>query len=185
MSTPDAPGVGVLGDVDPELLAELALVGLPVRGLLAGDPFDRPVPRAARHYSGLDDLVEDARGPLRAVVLPAAGPLADRLPDLLAAGVPVLPSTGAVLAIPVGGEVETFTAWRAVFDAGVYTNAAVYPGVARGCGVLRLSVMATHTDDQLHRAATGVAAGLRASGASAPTGLPAPRTQPVDTALRR
>lgn len=84
------PGLGVLGDVDPELLDELAALGLPVRGVLRGDPFD-PVSRAAaRHYSGVEDLLGDARGPLRAVVLPASSPLAPALPELLAAGLPVL-----------------------------------------------------------------------------------------------
>ena len=32
------------------------------------------------------------------------------------------------------------------FDAGVYVNAVAYPAVPRGQGVLRLSVMATHTE---------------------------------------
>lgn len=86
----DHPGIGVLGDVDPELLHELALAGLPVRGHLRGDPFGPDVARAARRYTDLDDVVADARGPLRAVVLPAGSLLADRLPDLLAARVPVL-----------------------------------------------------------------------------------------------
>jgi 8-amino-7-oxononanoate synthase len=104
--------------------------------------------------------------------------------ELGEAGVPVLPSTGAVLAVPVGGEADTFDAWRAIFDEGVYTNAAVYPAVARGSGVLRLSVMATHTDSQLHRAAMAVAAGLRASGAPSAGGLPSPRREHACGALR-
>ncbi len=88
---PDVAGVALLGDVDPELVHELAQVGLPVRGVLAGDPFDAaPRPRVARHYSGVADLVADARGPLRAVVLPASSPLAPALPDLVAEGLAVL-----------------------------------------------------------------------------------------------
>jgi 8-amino-7-oxononanoate synthase len=76
---------------------------------------------------------------------------------LAEAGVPQLPGRGAVIAVPTGEEEVTATAWRAAFDAGVYVNAVAYPAVPRGKGVLRLSVMATHTDEQLRRAAAIVA----------------------------
>jgi 8-amino-7-oxononanoate synthase len=77
--------------------------------------------------------------------------------SLAEAGVPPLPGRGAVIAVPTGGEEVTAAAWRAAFDAGVYVNAVAYPAVARGRGVLRLSVMATHTDEQLRSAAEIVA----------------------------
>jgi 8-amino-7-oxononanoate synthase len=48
-------------------------------------------------------------------------------------------------------------AWRAAFDAGVSVNAVAYPAVAHGKGVLRLSVTATHTAEQLRTAAEVVA----------------------------
>jgi 8-amino-7-oxononanoate synthase len=65
---------------------------------------------------------------------------------LAEAGAAPLPGRGAVLAVPVGGEDQlTGIAWRLAFEAGVYTNAVVHPAVPRGQGVLRLSVMATHT----------------------------------------
>ena len=38
-----------------------------------------------------------------------------------------------------------------------------YPAVPRGQGVLRLSVMATHTDEQLRTAADIVAAAVRSA----------------------
>jgi 8-amino-7-oxononanoate synthase len=69
------------------------------------------------------------------------------------AGSPPLAGKGAVIAVPTGAEEVTATAWRIAFDAVVYCNAVAYPAVPRGRGVLRLSVMATHTEEQLRRAA--------------------------------
>jgi 8-amino-7-oxononanoate synthase len=80
---------------------------------------------------------------------------------LAAAGAPPLPGKGAVIAVPTGAEELTAAAWRLAFDAGVYCNAVAYPAVPRGRGVLRLSVMATHTDEQLRTAAGVVAAAVR------------------------
>jgi 8-amino-7-oxononanoate synthase len=78
-----------------------------------------------------------------------------------AAGTPLLPGKGAVIAVPTGEEELTATAWRIAFDAGVYCNAVAHPAVARGRGVLRLSVMATHTEEQLLRAAEVVGAAVQ------------------------
>jgi 8-amino-7-oxononanoate synthase len=64
-----------------------------------------------------------------------------------------LPGRGAVIAVPTGEEDVTAAVWKIAFDAGVYCNAVAYPAVPRGRGVLRLSVMATHTDEQLQLAA--------------------------------
>ena len=55
----------------------------------------------------------------------------------------------------------TAAAWKIAFDAGVYCNAVAYPAVPRGRGVLRLSVMATHTAEQLQRAAEVVGAAVQ------------------------
>jgi 8-amino-7-oxononanoate synthase len=77
------------------------------------------------------------------------------------AGVPPLTGRGAVVAVPTGDEEATAAAWRAAFDAGVYVNAVAFPAVSRGKGVLRLSVMATHTGEQLRRAAETVATAVR------------------------
>ncbi|MGY2083763.1 aminotransferase class I/II-fold pyridoxal phosphate-dependent enzyme [Blastococcus sp. SYSU DS0539] len=83
--------------------------------------------------------------------------------ELAAAGAAPVPGRGAVLAVPTGTEEVTAAAWRGSFDAGVYTNAVAYPAVPRGKGVLRLTVMATHTDEQLREAAHVVAAAVRAT----------------------
>ncbi|HEU0023070.1 MAG TPA: aminotransferase class I/II-fold pyridoxal phosphate-dependent enzyme, partial [Thermoleophilaceae bacterium] len=42
--------------------------------------------------------------------------------------------------------------WRALYDAGVYVNVAIYPAVPRGGALLRTSVMATHEREHLDRA---------------------------------
>jgi 8-amino-7-oxononanoate synthase len=42
--------------------------------------------------------------------------------------------------------------WKALYDAGVYVNVALYPAVPRGGALLRTSVMATHEREQLDRA---------------------------------
>ncbi len=80
--------------------------------------------------------------------------------ELSAAGTPPLPGSGAVLAVPTGSPEATVAAWRAAYEAGVYCNAVGYPAVPRGKGVLRLSVMATHTAEQLQAAAGSVAAAV-------------------------
>jgi 8-amino-7-oxononanoate synthase len=87
---------------------------------------------------------------------------------LTEAGVPPIAGTGAVIAVRTGGEDTTAAAWRIAFDAGVYCNAVAYPAVPRGKGVLRLSVMATHTDEQLASAAEVVAAAVQQTCAPAP-----------------
>jgi 8-amino-7-oxononanoate synthase len=78
-------------------------------------------------------------------------------------GAAPLPGRGAVIAVPTGDDEATRAAWAAAHDAGVYTNAVGYPAVPRGQGVLRLAVMATHTEEQLHRAGEVVAAAVRGS----------------------
>jgi len=83
--------------------------------------------------------------------------------SLAEAGAAPLPGRGAVIAVPTGHEDVTAAAWGAAFEAGVYMNAVAYPAVPRGQGVLRLSVMATHTERQLRAAAQIVADAVRSA----------------------
>lgn len=55
--------------------------------------------------------------------------------------------------IPVAsGDMEkTFIFWRALFDAGIFTNPVLPPAVPENACRLRTSVMATHTTEQLDR----------------------------------
>jgi 8-amino-7-oxononanoate synthase len=54
-----------------------------------------------------------------------------------------------IVPVIIGEDLATFTAWKMLFEAGVYTNAIISPAVAVGQALLRTSYMATHTDEQL------------------------------------
>ena len=47
----------------------------------------------------------------------------------------------------VGDDWKAVMLWKALYDAGVYVNVAIYPAVQRGGALLRTSVMATHERD--------------------------------------
>jgi 8-amino-7-oxononanoate synthase len=57
-----------------------------------------------------------------------------------------------IIPVIVGDDWRAATLWKALFDAGVYTNVALYPAVPRGGALLRTSVMATHRREHLDRA---------------------------------
>jgi 8-amino-7-oxononanoate synthase len=62
--------------------------------------------------------------------------------DLITPIVPVL----------VGDDWRAVLLWKALYDAGVYVNVAIYPAVQRGGALLRTSVMASHEREHLDRA---------------------------------
>jgi 8-amino-7-oxononanoate synthase len=57
-----------------------------------------------------------------------------------------------VVPVLVGDDWQAVLFWKALYDAGVYTNVALYPAVQRGGALLRTSVMATHEREHLDRA---------------------------------
>jgi 8-amino-7-oxononanoate synthase len=67
------------------------------------------------------------------------------LPDGGEATTPVVP-------VIVGEDWQAVLLWKALFDAGVYTNVAIHPAVPPGGALLRTSLMATHEREQLDRA---------------------------------
>jgi 8-amino-7-oxononanoate synthase len=67
------------------------------------------------------------------------------LPDGTEANTPVVP-------VMVGEDWQAVLVWKALFDAGVYTNVALHPAVPPGAALLRTSVMATHEREHLDRA---------------------------------
>ena len=67
------------------------------------------------------------------------------LPDGSEATTPVVP-------VVVGEDYQAALLWKALFDAGVYTNVAVHPAVPPGGALLRTSLMATHEREHLDRA---------------------------------
>ena len=68
-----------------------------------------------------------------------------RLADGSAATTPVVP-------VMVGDDWQAVLLWKALFDAGVYTNVAIHPAVPPGGALLRTSLMATHEREHLDRA---------------------------------
>ena len=53
----------------------------------------------------------------------------------------------------VGDDWQAVLLWKALFDAGVYTNVAIHPAVPPGGALLRTSLMATHEREHLDGAA--------------------------------
>ena len=56
-----------------------------------------------------------------------------------------------VIPIIIGDLERTIMTWKLLFDAGVFVNPVLSPGVPPGHELLRTSYMATHTDEQLDR----------------------------------
>ena len=51
--------------------------------------------------------------------------------------------------VVVGDDWQAVLLWKALFDAGVYTNVAIHPAVPPGGALLRTSLMATHEREHL------------------------------------
>jgi 8-amino-7-oxononanoate synthase len=64
-------------------------------------------------------------------------------------GFDTVTSETPIIPVVTGNMDRTFTFWRALFDAGVFTNPVLPPAVPESSCRLRTSVMATHTRDQL------------------------------------
>jgi 7-keto-8-aminopelargonate synthetase-like enzyme len=60
-------------------------------------------------------------------------------------------SVTPVVPVIIGSDMNTVFAWRACFDAGIYVNPVLPPGVPPNKSLLRTSYMATHTNEQLDR----------------------------------
>jgi 8-amino-7-oxononanoate synthase len=88
---------------------------------------------------------------LMARVLANAGRLRD---GLRALGLKVVEHEIVTPVVPVLVEDDwkAVLLWRALYDAGVYTNVAIHPAVPPGGALLRTSVMATHDRATLDRA---------------------------------
>jgi 8-amino-7-oxononanoate synthase len=57
----------------------------------------------------------------------------------------------AIVPLIIGDDHLTFRFWRELFEAGIYANPVVTPGVPPGRALIRTSYMAIHTDDELDR----------------------------------
>ena len=74
---------------------------------------------------------------------------------LLAMGFDVGRSETPVIPVVIGGLRETFVFWKALFEAGVFTNPVTPPAVPPGSCRLRVSLMATHTAAHVERILDG------------------------------
>ncbi|MGA9115859.1 MAG: aminotransferase class I/II-fold pyridoxal phosphate-dependent enzyme [Bacteroidota bacterium] len=66
-------------------------------------------------------------------------------------GFRILESPTAIVPVIIGDDTNTFIFWRKLFDAGVFVNAFISPGVPNGMQMLRTSYMATHATHHLDR----------------------------------
>ena len=66
-------------------------------------------------------------------------------------GFRVIDSRTAIVPVVLGEDDLVFMFWRKLFDAGVFVNAFISPGVPPGMAMLRTSFMATHEDKHLDR----------------------------------
>jgi 8-amino-7-oxononanoate synthase len=57
-----------------------------------------------------------------------------------------------IVPVVIGDDLPTATLWKALWDAGLYVNVALYPAVPPGGSLIRTSVMATHERAHLDRA---------------------------------
>ena len=76
-------------------------------------------------------------------------------------GVNVEQSPSAIVPIVIGGEARALEISAKLQNAGILIPAIRYPTVAKGQARLRASLMATHTHEQLHAAATVIAQAVK------------------------
>jgi 8-amino-7-oxononanoate synthase len=116
------------------------------------------VPAAIGAAQGALRIVRSDEGPqLMAKVLDNARYLHDGLADL---GYQVMEPNRVgedelitpIVPVLIGDDWNAVMHWKALYDAGVYVNVAIYPAVQRGGALLRTSVMATHERQHLDRA---------------------------------
>lgn len=66
-------------------------------------------------------------------------------------GFHVIESQTAIVPVIVGDDMLAFQFWRQLFDAGIFVNAFISPGVPPGMQMMRTSYMASHDDVHLDR----------------------------------
>jgi 8-amino-7-oxononanoate synthase len=70
---------------------------------------------------------------------------------LKAEGFNVIEGRTAIVPVIVGDDMIAFKMWRMLYDAGVFVNVFISPGVPPGRQMMRTSYMATHEDKHLDR----------------------------------
>jgi len=68
---------------------------------------------------------------------------------LTKAGFNVLEGRTGIVPVIVGDDLLAFKMWRMLYDAGIFVNVFISPGVPQGRQMMRTSYMATHEDEHL------------------------------------
>ena len=100
-------------------------------------------PRARSSSPGCSTTPPTCTGACRSSASGSSSPA--RSPDGTEVITPIVP-------VVIGDDLPTATLWKALWDAGLYTNVALYPAVPPGGSLIRTSVMATHEREHLDRA---------------------------------
>ena len=69
--------------------------------------------------------------------------------ELKAAGFDVVDAITAIVPVIIGDTHKSLVFWRKLFDAGIYVNAFIPPGVPENMSMMRTSYMATHKKEHL------------------------------------
>ncbi len=66
-------------------------------------------------------------------------------------GFKIIGGRTAIVPVILGDDILVFKFWRKLFDAGIFVNAFISPGVPPSMAMLRTSFMATHEDKHLNK----------------------------------
>jgi len=172
----DAHGVGVLGDHGRGTANHFGLTD--EVGLIMGT-FSKSLASVGGFVAGSSDVIHFIQHQARALMFSASMPPASvaavsaavdvmledswrhealwhnnevmrkRLQD---AGFNTGPSETPIIPVVVGDDTTSFRMCHRLADEGVFVNPVVSPAVEAGNALIRLSLMATHSDDEIHRA---------------------------------
>lgn len=71
---------------------------------------------------------------------------------LTSLGMNIGTTESAIIPVKIGDPAKTGEAGRLLLEQGIYTNPIIYPAVSRKDARIRMSLMATHTEEQLDKA---------------------------------
>ncbi len=66
-------------------------------------------------------------------------------------GYKIIENQSAIVPVIIGDDIKAFVFWRKLFEAGVFANAFISPGVPEGMQMMRTSYMAVHERQHLDR----------------------------------
>ena len=69
--------------------------------------------------------------------------------SLKAAGFNVIDGRTGIVPVIVGSDELAFKMWRMLYDAGIFVNVFISPGVPEGRQMMRTSYMSSHEDEHL------------------------------------